>query len=81
MPQPARDWFERPFGEVGVDQFVLDLRTAAPPPVRSWLEAPITTRGLPDFGPDSYLAGGTPAQWFDVIVHTQEVTPARPLPQ
>lgn len=79
MPQPAGDWFERPLGEVDVDQFVLDLRMPAPPPVRSWLDAPIATRGLPDRGPDSYMAGGTAVQWFDVIVHRQEVTPAQPL--
>jgi erythromycin esterase-like protein len=78
LPPAAQDWFERPFGEVGVDQFTLDLRAPAQPPVRGWLEAPIRTRGLPDRGPDSSMAGGTPAQWFDVIVHRQEVTPVQP---
>jgi erythromycin esterase-like protein len=78
LPRPAPDWFERPFGKVGLDQFALDLRTPAPPPVRSWLRAPIKTRGLPDRGPDSYMAGDTLAQWFDVIVHRQELTPAQP---
>lgn len=78
MPQPAQDWFEATFGEVGVDQFALDLRTPAPPPVRRWLEAPIRTRGLPDRGPDAYMAGGSLAQWFDVIVHRQELTPVLP---
>lgn len=77
LPQPAPGWFERPFGKIGVEQFALDLRTPAPPPVRRWLEAPIRTRGLPDRGPDSYMAGGTLAQWFDVIVHRQEVTPVQ----
>jgi len=75
MPPPALEWFERPFGKVRIDQFALDLRRPAPPPVRRWLEAPITTRGLPDRGPESYIAGGTLAQWFDVIVHRQEVRP------
>lgn len=74
----VRDWFERPFGKVGLDQFALDLRTPAPPPVRDWLQAPIKTRGLADRGPDSYMAGGTLAQWFDVIVHRQELTPTQP---
>jgi erythromycin esterase len=79
MPQPAQDWFERRFGEVGLDQFALDLRTPAPPPVRSWLEAPIRTRGLSDRGPGSYMDGGSLAEWFDVIVHRQEVTPVLPV--
>ncbi|MGH2354183.1 MAG: erythromycin esterase family protein, partial [Chloroflexota bacterium] len=78
LPPPAPDWFERPFGQVGADQFALDLRTPAPPPVRSWLDAPIRTRGLPDRGPDSYMAGGSLGQWFDVIVHRQELTPVLP---
>jgi hypothetical protein len=47
--------------------------------VRRWLEAPIRTRGLPDRGPDSTMSGGTLAQWFDVIVHRQEVTPVLPV--
>lgn len=76
MPKPARDWFEQPFGAAGTDQFVLNLRTPAPEPVRRWLRAPIKTRGLAG-GPD-YMDGGTLGQWFDVIVHRQEVTPARP---
>ena len=46
LPPPASDWFERPFGKVGLDQFALDLHTAAPAPVRRWLQAPIRTRGL-----------------------------------
>jgi erythromycin esterase-like protein len=79
LPRPAPGWFERPFGDVGADQFVLDLRTPAPPPVRSWLEAPVRTRGLPDRGPGSHLAGGALADWFDVIVHRQEVTPTVPV--
>jgi erythromycin esterase len=79
LPRPAPDWFERPFGKVGLDQFALDLRTPAPPPVRGWLRAPIETRGLADRGPDSHMAGGTLAQWFDVIVHRQELTPTQPV--
>jgi erythromycin esterase len=79
LPPPAPDWFERPFGEVGAGQLALDLRTPAPPPVRRWLEAPIKTRGLPDGGPDAYMAGGSLAQWFDVIVHRQELTPVLPV--
>jgi hypothetical protein len=90
LPPPAPDWFERPFGEVdevgevgaagavGGDQFSLDLRTPAPPPVRRWLEAPAKTRGLADRGPDSYMDGGTLAQWFDIIVHRQELSPCSP---
>jgi erythromycin esterase-like protein len=78
LPPPAPDWFEHPLGDVRADQFVLDLRAPAPPPVRRWLEAPLKTRGLPEGGRDSYMTGGTLAQWFDVLVHRQQVTPAPP---
>ena len=79
LPPPRQGWFERPLGRTGLDQFVLDLRTPAPPSVQRWLDRPATTRGLPGFDPDSTVSGGTLAQWFDVIVHRQRVTPARPL--
>ena len=77
-PPPAPGWFERPFGQAGLDQFALDLRTPAQPPARSWLHSPLKTRGFPDRGPGSYMAGGTLAQWFDVIIHRQELSPTQP---
>lgn len=78
LPPPKDSWFERPFGKVKYEQFLLDLRTPAPPPVREWLHSPVTTRGLADSGPDGYMTGGTLAEWFDVVVHRQEVTPVHP---
>ncbi|MFI0480840.1 erythromycin esterase family protein [Actinomadura sp. 9N215] len=78
LARPAPNWFERRFGGVGAAQFVLDLRAPAPAPVRRWLSAPTVTRGLPYFGPDSITTGGALSEWFDVIVHRQEVSPAGP---
>lgn len=75
LPPPEPGWFERPFGKVRADQFVLDLRAPAPPPVRRWLRSAATTRG-PGIG--FTMDGGSLGQWFDVIVHRQEVTPADP---
>lgn len=72
---PAEGWFEQPLGRPGA--FVLDLRASAPPEVRRWLDAPIVTRG--PGGPGSVVDGGTAAQWFDLVVHVPEVTPAGPL--
>jgi hypothetical protein len=46
--------------------------------VRSWLAAPSITRGLSERGPESFMDGGSPAEWFDLIVHHQELTPAEP---
>lgn len=66
---PAEGWFEQ---QLGPGRFVLDLRTSAPP--QGWLDAPIRTRG-PN-GPGSVTDGGTAAEWFDLVVHVDEVTPA-----
>ena len=78
MPPPATGWFERPLGDVPLDQFLLDLRGRAPRPVRAWLERPLVTRGLADSGPDGSITGGTLAEAFDVVIHRQRVTPAKP---
>ena len=79
MSPPAPEWFEQPLGDVPDDQFMLDLRHQAPRPVQRWRDGPLLTRGLPDAGPESYIAGGSLAQWFDVIIHRQAVTPAEPV--
>ena len=80
LPPPAPDWFERPLGEVGDAQFVLDLRAPAPPPVRALAggphHGPAASR---THGPGSYMAGGALVEWFDVVVHRQEVTPVLPV--
>ncbi|WP_329005568.1 hypothetical protein OHA18_19510 [Kribbella sp. NBC_00709] len=68
-----RSWY-------GDDNFLLDLRAQPQPaPVRAWLRSTATTRGFPDAGPSSYLTGGSLADWFDVVLHTREVTPTHPL--
>jgi hypothetical protein len=58
-------------------QFALDLRPNAPSAVRDWLDAPIVTRGLSDRGPESFMDGGSAAEWFDLVVHRQGLTPVQ----
>ncbi|MFY1693065.1 erythromycin esterase family protein [Plantactinospora sp. WMMB782] len=77
---PARpDWFEAPLAEVGRDSYFVDLSGEAPRAVRSWLDGPMLTRGVPEAGPGSTMSGGTPAQWYDALVHIQRVTASTPL--
>lgn len=78
MPPPAAGWFEHPLGDHQPERFTLDLRRPAPP--RAWLTAPLVTRGIPNAGPGATISGGTLGQWFDVLVHTQRVTPLNALP-
>jgi len=79
LPAPLPEWFEHPLGKVDASQFLYDVDRRAPRPVRDWLEHPMVTRGHPEAGHASTMSGGTPGQWFDVIVHRQRVTPATPL--
>ena len=79
LPAAAPGWFEEPLGDVRSAQFLLALDGPTPHEVREWLDRPIETRGLPEFGHASTMHGGTLRDWYDVIVHRQEVTPALPL--
>jgi erythromycin esterase-like protein len=79
MPPPEAGWFERPLGAVALPQFAVDLHRHWPAPVRQWLGTPIQTRGLADRGPESFMDGGTAAEWFDIVVHCQVISPAHAL--
>lgn len=84
VPRPPRNWAERPLGDVDLEQYALDLHADASPAVRAWLRAPTRTRAIgPTFDPERprayYMTGGSLAQWFDVLVHRQVVTPWQPL--
>ena len=78
MSPPKPEWFEQPFSAVRADQFILDLRAKASSTVQKWLNTPSKTRGLPHAGPDSYVDGGSPGQWFDVVIHRQQINAAQP---
>ena len=75
LAPPKPSWFEAPLGRQPSDHFILDTRRAGPLAVRRWLSGPLITRGLPQAGPSSTVRGGSVAEWFDVLVHTQRVTP------
>jgi erythromycin esterase len=79
-PAPQSGWYERPLGAVPSAQFMLNLHTPAPGPVRHWLQSPVTTRA-PDAEPGGYVSGSSLADWFDVLVHCQRLSPAHPLPR
>jgi erythromycin esterase-like protein len=76
LADPAPDRFEKPLSDAGPDVFALDLRRPAPPAVRAWLAAPATFRGVADRGDAGFLDGGSPTQWFDLVVFHRTATPA-----
>ena len=76
LADPAPDRFEKPLSDAGPDVFACDLRRPAPPAVRTWLAAPATFRGVADRGDAGFLDGGSPTQWFDLVVFHRTATPA-----
>ncbi|MBE8519523.1 erythromycin esterase family protein [Amycolatopsis sp. H6(2020)] len=84
VPAPPADFVDATLGSTGMDAYLLDLHAPSPDPVREWLSRPAKTRLVgPAYNPAEdevrHLSGGSLAEWFDVIVHVQEVTPAHPL--
>ncbi|MFD7510440.1 erythromycin esterase family protein [Streptomyces sp. NPDC059853] len=85
VPAPPGEFAESTLGGTGPGAYLLDLRATAPATVRAWLDAPARTRLVgPHYDPADdaahHLSGGSLAGWFDAVVHTETVTPARPLP-
>jgi erythromycin esterase len=82
IPAPPAEFAEAVLGATGMDAYLLDLRAPSTAEVRTWLDRPAMTRLIGpvyDPGDDAayHLSGGSLAEWFDVILHCQEVTPAR----
>ncbi|MEV4313279.1 erythromycin esterase family protein [Actinocrispum sp. NPDC049592] len=84
IPAPPAEFAEAVLGASGMDAYLLDLRAPSTPEVRAWLDRPTMTRLIGpvyDPGDDAayHLSGGSLAEWFHIIVHCQQVTPARAL--
>ncbi|MFI6827752.1 erythromycin esterase family protein [Kribbella sp. NPDC050241] len=80
LPPAPSDWFEHQLTTARKGQFVLELHSRPQPDaVRAWLHGTARTRGLPEYGPASYMTGNSLSDWFDVVIHTPEVTPTHPL--
>jgi erythromycin esterase len=83
VPSPPRRWADSAFGAVKPPQFAVDLRGETPPAVRAWAQGPARVRVVGDYDPAApakhYMSGGSLAQWFDVIIHRQVVSPPTPL--
>ncbi|MFE4538682.1 erythromycin esterase family protein [Streptomyces scopuliridis] len=82
VPAPPTEFADAILGATGLDAYLLDLHADSPPSVRTWLDTPTRTRLIgPHYDPDDnaayHISGGSLADWFDAILHTQEVTPVR----
>ncbi|MFD0898938.1 erythromycin esterase family protein [Actinomadura sediminis] len=87
VPPPPAAFGDAVLGTAGPPHYLLDLRDARTrtDEVGAWLGTPAPVRVIgpgyrPADDPDHNIQGGAPGALFDVVVHSREVTPARPLP-
>lgn len=87
LPAAGPDFVEGVLSEAAGNRagYLLDLSLPRPEPVRRFLDTPTRTRLIgPSYDPRDdeahHMSGGSLASWFDAVVHTPKVTPARPLP-
>jgi erythromycin esterase len=75
VQEPPADYVEAVLGAVGLETYLLQIHGTWPDPVRGWLDLPAKTRLI---GPGTHeLSGASLAAWFDFIIHSRRVTPAR----
>ncbi len=85
VPPPTPSFADALLGAPELTSYLLDVHRDVPETVQTWLHAPTTLRLVgPRYAPEvdhnSHMTGGSLADWFDVLLHTQQVTPAHPLP-
>lgn len=82
VPPPSPAFVDAALGSTDLEAYALDLCAPQTEPVRAWLNSPVTTRLIgPRYDPEHdaahHMTGGSLAEWFDIIIHTQEATPIR----
>jgi len=75
MDDPPADYIEALLGAVDLETYLLEIHRDWPESVREWLDSPAKTRLI---GPGTHeLSGASLSTWFDFVIHSQRVTPAR----
>ena len=75
VEEPPADYVEAVLGAVGLETYLLQIHRTWPDPVREWLDMPAKTRLI---GPGTHeLSGASVSTWFDFVIHSRCVTPAR----
>ena len=77
VDDPPADYIEAVLGAVDLEAYMLEIQGSWPESVRGWLDAPAKTRLI---GPGTHeLLGPSLRTWFDFVLHSRCVTPARSL--
>ncbi|MBO2456148.1 erythromycin esterase family protein [Actinomadura violacea] len=84
VPPPPAAFGDAVLGRTGPPHYLLDLRGRHPAEVAAWLAAPAPIRVIgpgyrPEDDPEHRMPGSSPGALLDVVIHSQQVTPARPL--
>ena len=76
---PTADTYNYTLGQVGLPLYMLDLRKIPPGPVTDWAKGSTTSFLLYGLGGEDLSTSCMISQWFDVIIHIQNTTPANHL--
>lgn len=77
VDDPPADYIEAVLGAVDLETYLLEIDRSWPEAARRWLDAPTKTRLI---GPGIHeLLGPSLRTWFDFVLHSRRVTPARSL--
>jgi erythromycin esterase len=84
VPPPPAAFGDAVLGQAGPPHYLLDLRGPHPAAVAAWLAAPAPIRVIgpgyrPEDDADHAMPGSSPGALLDLVLHSQEVTPARML--
>ncbi|MGI5325278.1 erythromycin esterase family protein [Actinomadura nitritigenes] len=84
VPPPPAAFGDAVLGQAGPPHYLLNLRGQHPAAVAAWLAAPAPIRVIgpgyrPEDDADHAMPGSSPGALLDLVIHSHEVTPARPL--
>lgn len=82
IPAPSPEFVDAVLARTSIDTYLLDMHADRSDTVQAWLDSPAKTRVVhPNYDPKDdaayHMSGGSLTDWFDIIIHCQEVTPAR----
>ncbi|MFJ6810565.1 erythromycin esterase family protein [Streptomyces anulatus] len=83
VPGPVPPLVESVLDDEAMNGYLLNLRADTPSQVADWLARTTRSRLIgprhdPRRDTDHHMTGGSLSEWFDVLVHLRQVTPARP---
>ncbi len=77
VDDPPSDYVEAVLGAIDLETYLLKIHGSWPESVREWLDSPAKTRMV---GPGTHeLLGPSLRTWFDFVLHSRRITPARSL--